>query len=86
MNLLQYCHSVRITVRVFTGLSFQQPVLLTLLTNTLAIEQKKFSGSADAGFVLALSFHHGDLEADCVGFDKVGGLMRGLKYLCKILR
>ena len=54
---------------------------MTPLTNTLAIEQKKFSGSADAGFVLALSFHHGDLEADCVGFDEVGGgwLMQGIK-------
>ena len=26
-----------------------------------------FSGSVDAGFVLALSFHHRDLEPDCVG-------------------
>ena len=73
MNLLQYCHSVRITVRVFTGLSFQQTVLLIPLMNTLAIDRKKFSGSADAGFVLALSFHHGDLEPDCVDFDEVGG-------------
>ena len=41
--------------------------------NTLAIDQKKFSSSVDAGFVLALSFHHGDLEPDCVGFNEVGG-------------
>ena len=49
--------------------------------NTLAIDQKKFSSSVDAGFVLALSFHHGDLEPDCVGFNKVGGggLMHGIK-------
>ena len=78
MNLLQYCHSVRITVRVFTGSSFQQTVLLTPLMNTLAIDRKKFSGSVGAGFVLALSFHHGDLEPDCVGFNKVrGGLCAG---------
>ena len=30
--------------------------------NKLAINQEMFSGSVDAGFVLALSFHHGDLE------------------------
>ena len=26
----------------------------------------------DAGFVLALPFHHGDLESDCVGASKRG--------------
>ena len=26
-----------------------------------------FSGSVDAGFVVALPFYHGDLEPDCVG-------------------
>ena len=30
--------------------------------NRLAIDREMFSGSADAGFVLALPFHHGDLE------------------------
>ena len=39
-----------------TGLSFQQTVLLTPLANTLAIDQEMFSGSVDAGFVLALPF------------------------------
>ena len=39
-----------------------------------------FSGSVDAGFVLALPFHHGDLEPDCRGFDE-GGLMCGIKIL-----
>ena len=34
-----------------------------------------FSGSVDAGFVLALPFHHGDLEPDCVGVS-----MRGRAY------
>ena len=33
-----------------------------------------FSGSVDAGFVLALLFHHGDLEPDCVGASTRGGL------------
>ena len=34
-----------------------------------------FSGSVGAGFVLALPFHHGDLEPDCVGVStrKRGG-------------
>ena len=32
-----------------------------------------FSGSVDAGFVLALPFHHGDLETDCVGVLTRGG-------------
>ena len=36
----------------------------------------------DAGFVLALPFHHGDLEPDCVEVSTRGGgggLMRGIK-------
>ena len=33
----------------------------------------------DAGFVLALPFHHGDLEPDCVEVSMRGGLMRGIK-------
>ena len=52
-----------------TGLSFQQTVLLTPLANTLAIDREMFSGSVDAGFVVALLFHHGDLEPDCVGIS-----------------
>ena len=50
-----------------TGLSFHQTVLLTPLVNTLVINREMFSGSVDAGFVLGLPFHHGDLEPDCVG-------------------
>ena len=38
-----------------------------------------FSGSVDADFVLALPFHHGDLEPDCVGVSMGGGLIRGIK-------
>ena len=38
---------------------------------TLALEM--FSGSVDAAFVLALPFHHGDLETDCVGVSKREG-------------
>ena len=32
----------------------------------------------DVGFVLALPFHHGDLEPDCVEVS-TRGLMRGIK-------
>ena len=38
--------------------------------NKLAI---KLSGSVDAGFILALPFHHWDLEPDCVGVLTRGG-------------
>ena len=31
------------------------------------------SGSVDAGFVLALPFHHGDLEPDGMGVSTRGG-------------
>ena len=38
------------------------------------IDQEMFSSSVNAGFVLALPFHHGDLKADCVGDSmRVGG-------------
>ena len=43
-----------------------------------------FSISVDAGFVLALLFHHGDLEPDCVGVSTRGWggeLMCGIKIL-----
>ena len=50
--------------------------------NKLSIDQDTFSGSVDAGFVLARSFHHGDLESDCVEVSTRGrGLMRGIKIL-----
>ena len=35
-----------------------------------------FSDSVDAGFVLALLFHHGDLEPDCVGVLTRGAYAR----------
>ena len=59
------------------GLSFQQTVHLTLLVNTVAIDREMFSGSVDAGFVLALPFHYGDLEPDSVGV-----LLRS-RHLCE---
>ena len=31
------------------------------------LDREMFSGSVDAGFILALPFDHGDLEPDCVG-------------------
>ena len=47
----------------------------------LAIDKEMFSGSADAGFVLLLPFHHGDIEPDCIGGStrERRGLMRGIK-------
>jgi len=35
--------------------------------NTLAIDGKFLSCSVNAGFILALPLHHGDLELDSVG-------------------
>ena len=37
-----------------------------------------FSGSVDTGFVLALLFHHGDLEPDCVEVSTRGGRVLSL--------
>ena len=37
------------------------------LAITPPLDQEMLSGSMDADFVLALPFHHGDLEPDCVG-------------------
>ena len=34
---------------------------------TPPLDREMLSGSMDADFVLALPFHHGDLEPDCVG-------------------
>ena len=61
-SLLQ---AVRIRGRQFNS---RQPSGL----NKLVIE---LSGSVDAGFILALPVHHGDLEPDCVGVStrKGGG-------------
>ena len=36
-----------------------------------------FSSFVDAGLVLALSFHHRDLEPDCVEVSTRGGLCTG---------
>ena len=36
------------------------------------IDREIFSGSVDAGCVLALLFHHRDLEPDCVGVSTRG--------------
>jgi len=41
--------------------------VLTPLSDTLAIVGEFLSWSVDAGFVLALPLHHGDLELDSVG-------------------
>ena len=50
-----------------TGLSFQCAVALTPFANMLVIVGEFLSCSMDAGFVLALPLHHGDLELDSVG-------------------
>ena len=78
--------SLRITVRVFTNLSFQHSVPLTQRANTLAIDREIFSGSVDAGFVLSLPFHHGDLEPDCVEVSARGAYAQGKNYVCNTLR
>ena len=49
------------------GLSFECAIALTPLADTLAIVGEFLSWSVDAGFVLALPLHHGDLELDSVG-------------------
>ena len=41
--------------------------------NKLAIDREMFSGSVDAGFVLALPLHHGGVEPDSVGVSTEGG-------------
>ena len=48
------------------------------LAITPSLDQEMFSGSVDVGFVLALPFHHGDLEPGCVGVStRDGGGERG---------
>ena len=36
------------------------------------LDREMFNGSVDPGFVLALQFHHRDLEPDCVGVSTKG--------------
>ena len=43
------------------------------LAITPSLDRQMYSGSADAGFVLALPFHHRDLEPDGVGLSARGG-------------
>ena len=50
-----------------------------------SLDQEMFSGSVDTGFVLALPFHLGDLEPDCVGVSMRvgrggGGQVRSVRY------
>ena len=71
------------------------------LAFTPSLDREMFSGSVDAGFVLALPFHHGDIEPDCVGVSTregelisarlcvknvyVGGLMCEGGRICRTL-
>ena len=43
------------------------------LTITPFLDRDVVSGSVDAGFILALPFHHKDLESDSVGVSMRGG-------------
>ena len=43
------------------------------LAVTPSLDREMFSASVDIGFVLALPFHHGDLEPDCVEVLTRGG-------------
>ena len=45
------------------GLSFQCTIALTPLADTLEIVGEFLSCSVDAGFVLVLPLHHGDLDS-----------------------
>ena len=47
--------------------------------NKLASNREMFSSSVDAGFVLALPFHHRDLGPDCVEVSTGWALVRGIK-------
>ena len=49
------------------GLSFQYAIALAPLADMLVIVGEFLSCSVDAGFVLALPLHHGDLELHSVG-------------------
>ena len=40
------------------------------LAITPSLDREMFSGFVDASFVLVLSFHHRDLEPDCVEFQR----------------
>ena len=50
---------------------------ISSLVITPSLDQEMFSSSVDAGFVLALPFHHGDLEPDGVGLTMSGGARMG---------
>ena len=54
------------------------------LAITPSLDREMFSGSVDAGFVLALAFHHGDLEPDHVGVSTRGE--RGPSVECETER
>ena len=49
-------------------------------------DREMFSGSVDAGFGLALPFHHGDLKPDCVEFRQGKGGEWGPSIECEAER
>ena len=55
------------------GGAYTCDVTFSLAITLPPLDREMFSGSVDAGFVLALQFHHRDLEPDCVGVLTKGG-------------
>ena len=53
------------------GGGYMQDATFSLVI-TPSLDREMSSGSVDAGFVLALPFHHGDLESDCIGVSTKG--------------
>ena len=52
------------------------------LAITPSLDREMCSASVDVGFILALPFHHGDLEPDCVEVSTWGGW--GVGGECKV--
>ena len=84
INFLIAYHNITVVTRKYAppfcnlSLSTKRRGGLYAGCDTLPRDREMFSGSVDAGFVLALPFHHGDLEPDCVGVSRRGGgFMRG---------
>ena len=66
-QLTEVGHSVDVSKHSL-GFSFQCAIALTPFANALAIDGEFLSCSADAGFILVLPLHHGDLETSQYDF------------------
>ena len=60
------------------GLSFQCAIPLIPLANMLMIDGDFFSCSVDAGFILVLPLHHGELELESIGVLMKSGYLGDL--------